>query len=134
MFSAVSLVPGSVDKNRPYRLPTGATLYIFCEIVNRSVRFLEATWTGSRIAVKQPWTFRWAVDLILQAHGAMKAGDPPILVMAFPIAWMLAESTAGVGLEGSCVSRTGSVPFVTVTHWEEEPRLTIIVQRECLRV
>ena len=64
----------------------------------------------------------------------MKAGDPPILVMAFPIAWMLAESTAGVGLEGSCVSKTGSVPFVTVTHWEEEPRLRIIVQRECLRV
>ena len=122
-FSAVVLVEGTHQNGRPYRLEGEHPVYLFGESVNRSVRLLKATWTDTRIKIDRPWTFIWMADLILNAMSNLQrpSNSKPLTVMVFPIGWLTTMYNNGhVGIEGSCVSKSGTVPFVTITHWEEE--------------
>lgn len=111
-FSAIAFVKDPDDrlqKGRPYRLSSPSEVYLFAELVNRSVRLLRASWTGSRILPIQPWRFVWAAELVTEASKQLK-------VIAFPVMWVLSDDGA---LQGSCVSKSGDVSLVTITFFEE---------------
>lgn len=132
-FSAIAVVPGVLQSKHPYKLNDGQTVYVLAEFVNRSVRLLKAKWANNKLITCRPWTFVWLVDLILQTMSAMQQQEQPTTqlytVMVFPIGWLIPNShghdsgdSDGVGLEGSCVSKSGSLPYLTITNWEEDPQ------------
>ena len=124
-FSAVVLLEGTHQKGRPFKLQNEHPMFLFSESVNRSVRLLTAAWTNDRIKIDRPWTFIWMADLILNAMNNLQrsSNSKPLAVIVFPIGWLTTiynNDNGHVGLEGSCVSKSSVVPFVTVSHWEEE--------------
>lgn len=127
-FCAVAFVPHELAKGRPYKIPADTPVYMLGEVVNRAVRLLKGVWQqGGRLLLERPWKFEWVADLIFDF--VTKNDGDPLTVMVFPISWVVTPSLpssvpgSNCGLQASLRSRDGTLPFVTVTQWEEESRL-----------
>lgn len=97
-------------------------MYVFCEVVNRSVRLLEAQWTNSRVSLCQPWKFVWACDVAYRMASSITKSDPHMRLIVFPISWSTSPLPNGVSLEGSLRGKNGLglLPIITLVHWKEE--------------
>ena len=122
-FSVVAFVPGTVPVGRPYTMPAGTSVYAFGEAVNRSVRLLGGVWkSGGKLSLNSPWKFEWVADVIFER---IQSNDTsPLTVMVFPMSWVALDDG---NLQAELRSKSGQLPFVTVTQWEEASRLNSVL-------
>jgi hypothetical protein len=118
-FSVVAFVPGLVPVGRPFRIPADTPVYAFGEAVNRSVRLLAGVWqSGGKLSLNKPWKFEWVADVIFER--IQSNDNSPLTVMVFPMSWVALDDGK---LQAELRSKSGQLPFVTVTQWEEASRL-----------
>lgn len=121
-FAGVAFVECQLQQGRPHSLKPGSLVFVFGEVVNRSVRLLGGKWqNGGKLSLDKPWKFEWVTDLVYdKIHKHDWETQNCITIIAFPLSWIGTESG---GLEPCLRSKTGIFPFVTITEWEEEPLL-----------